>query len=634
MNAVEFEAILSSNPSPRYEELGGTLVVRDMAAAFVDSMYADRIADALSAAGSDSYADYVRFSVDVLRSNPFPAVVASVGQTLAYSPVSRKDAISAQDVLLVRARETATPLECHMASECMAGALLLASEVQASKPALIAALDRVEPGDDSMLVRRVSLLAGLAWFWSQSEDLEATLRRLADDDEAGEQAAFELGMIQVDYALGSEDKETLFAHLKGAAEWLEWAEHIDPDMLEATAVRGALRALLSFCEGAPASEVEKQLTDACEAANERHHYLDSASMRKWLRPRLDIETTWYKLSCALSGMSDYLSARSWLHAVPVLQQIASLRSSLISLATDSGDLLRETVTHRLASGFVAQEGLRAHLEAWAVHADTDSWYQEHALAMLAAVETMRPGPGKVAPLASGGGPASGDKPDARALEQSKLILETGALPSLNTTQEGIYRSLVSELSGHVDFRGSVASDVKLFLVFLLRFVSYCLNVNYDISKTSLSFLFNDSDRYPLEKELQAAIYQSLHMSFFGFKTHQILREVPDFARGRTDIAIVREDWTLVAELKREMSNASRDGLKQYLGQAATYMSTGPRVSFLIVADLCSQKKWSLTLADNCWVESVRTSQDSEPRKVVVFRIPAMLPVPSDVVTPK
>ncbi|WP_175694366.1 hypothetical protein [Burkholderia ambifaria] len=37
----------------------------------------------------------------------------------------------------------AEPLENEMTSECMAGAFLLASEVQASKPALIAALDWV-----------------------------------------------------------------------------------------------------------------------------------------------------------------------------------------------------------------------------------------------------------------------------------------------------------------------------------------------------------------------------------------------------------------------------------------------------------------------------------------------------------
>jgi hypothetical protein len=41
----------------------------------------------------------------------------------------------------------------------------------------------------------------------------------------------------------------------------------------------------------------------------------------------------------------------------------------------------------------------------------------------------------------------------------------------------------------------------------------------------------------------------------------------------------------------------------------------------------------LTLADNCWVETVQTENDSVPRMVIVFRIPGMLPLPSNVVTP-
>ncbi|EDT42475.1 hypothetical protein [Burkholderia ambifaria] len=633
MNVAQFEATLSRSVSPSSEELGGLSVVRKMSASFVESVYADRIVQVLSDIGSDAYQDYVCFAVDVLRQSPYPSIVAAVGQKLADSGMSRRDAMTAQDVLLLRARQTATPLENEMASECMAGAFLLASEVQASKPALIAALDRVEPGDSALLVRRVALLAGLAWFWSRSEDAETTLRRLAEDDNAGEQAAFELGMIQVDYALSSPDKESLFARLEDAAGWFESAERIDPDMLEATAFRGALRALMLFCDDAPVAEVEKHLKQACEASNERIQYLDTSSMRKWLRPRLDIETTWYRLSCALQGLSASMSARSWLHAVPVLQQIATLRSTLVSLATESGDILRETVTRRLASGFVAQEGLRAHLEEWAGHPDTDYGYREHALSMLKAVEIVGVEPGKVAPLASEGGTASGTRPDTELLEQNALLLDMGMVAPLNATQEKSYWRLISELERHSDFHGSVAADVKLFIIFLIRFLSYCLNVNYDISNLSFSFLFHDSNEFPLEKRLQAAMFESLHMAFSGFKSHQILREVPDFAKGRTDIAIVREDWTLVTELKREMSDATRGGLKKYLGQAAAYLLTGPRISFLVVVDLCLQKKWPLTLADNCWVESVQTKDDSAPRKVVVFRIPGMLPVPSDVVTP-
>jgi hypothetical protein len=634
MKIDEFTVVLSDNESPGSHELGGAEVILELASNFVESSYADRMAGVLRRMGESAQSDYLCFAVDVLRRNPFPLVVAAVGQNLAESGISRHDAMTAQDVLLSRAHETSTHLANEMASECMAVAFLLASEVKASKPALIAALERVEPGDESLLVRRAALLAGLAWLWDRSKDVEETLERLAEDPDAGEQAAFELGMIHVDYALSSQDQDSLFARLRDAAKWFATAESIDPDMLEATAFRGALQGLLLFCDHAPATDVEEQLTQAREAASERFHYLDTLSMRKWLRPRLDLQTTWYKLSCALEGLSAQMSQRSWLRALPVLQKIAGLRSTIVSLATKSGDTLREAVTCRLASGFVATEGLRTHLRDWADDTETDDWSRQHALGMLAAVEKMRADQGKAPPLASEDGLVSGARPDADLERQNPSLPDPRVFSPLNTAQEECFARIVSELRQHADFRGSVEADVKLFSIFLIRFLTYCLNVGHDISTRGFSFLFqNSDDELPLEKQLQSAMFEWLHISFSGFKNHQVLREVPDFAKGRTDIAIVLADWTLVAELKREISDASRNGLAKYLGQAAAYVLAGPRISFLVVVDLCLQKKWGLTLADNCWVETVQTENDSVPRMVIVFRIPGMLPLPSNVVTP-
>lgn len=633
MNITQFEALLSSNASPNSQELGGLPVVREMLSSFVESVYADRIVDVLCQMGSDAYGDYIGFAMDVLRWNPHPLIVASVGQKLAASGISRSDAMSAQDVMLLRARETTTNLQSEMASECMAGAFLLASEVQASKPALIAALDRVEPGDNALLVRRVSLLAGLAWFWSGSEDVETTLRRLSDDADAGEQAAFELGMIQIDYALSSQDKESLFARLGDAVTWFDAAERIEPEMLEATAVRGALRALISFCDGAPATTVEQHLREACNAASERFHYLDSVSMRKWLRPRLDVQTTWYELSCALQGLTEHMTKRSWLRALPVLEQIANLRSTLVRLATKSGDTLRSEVTDRLALGFAAREGLRAHLQAWAEDLATEKSHRDDALAMLAAVERMRADQGKAGPLASEDGLASGDRLDDKVVQRAGYLLSAQSAAPLNEKQEQGFLQITTVLQKHEDYGGKFQRDIDVFVIFLIRFLSYCLDVGYEMGKTSVPFLFRLGSDKPLEQELQEAMFTWLTLVVWGFKSHQVRREVPDVASGRADLAITTEAGALYAELKREMSDASRAGLTKYLGQAATYQLTTARISFLVVLDLCLQQKWTLTLQDNCWVESVQTPEDSGPRMVVVFRIPGMRPVPSSVVTP-
>lgn len=328
-----------------------------------------------------------------------------------------------------------------------------------------------------------------------------------------------------------------------------------------------------------------------------------------------------------------MSERSWLRALPVLQQIANLRSTLVNLATESGDVLRSAVTNRLASGFVAREGLRAHLRDWANDVETDEPHRQQALALLAAVDELRADPGKAGPLASEGHLASGPEPRNSLANPASAFLGYMLAASFNRTQEECYQKVVSQLKTHTDYHGSVANDINLLIAFLIRFQTHCLNVSFEMAQPAFEFLFQADGDLPLEKELQTAMFQWMHLAMAGFGTHQIHREVHDVSRGRADIAITCAEWQMVAELKRESSDASRAGISKYLGQAATYLLTGPRIGFLVVLDLCSQKQWPLTLADNCWVESVKGPGDTEPRIIAVWRIPGMRPVPSDIRTP-
>lgn len=633
MRNHEFSEVLSSKDSPSSDELGGLAVVLERLSAFVQDGYAERLVGVLEREGVAARAALLEFAMNVLSENPYPPVVAAVGQKLSVLELSRDEGLAAQRVLLERALEKDCLRAIGMASECLLGAFFLSAERKAPKSRFVSALEDFSPGDDGLLVKRVALLAGLAWCWERSEEVEAILERLATDSDAGEQAAFELGMIELDGALSSQDKESLFSRLQKAAAWFEEAERIDPEMLEATALRSTLQALTLFCEGAPEEQVEQLIEEALDAARERLHHLDVSSMREWLRPRLDVQTTWYEVSCALRGLSKHMSERSWLRALPVLEKVADLRSTLVRLSTDSGDALRESVTDRLASGFVAHEGLRAHLSDWANEEGISQGNREHALALLAAVEQMRTDQGKVTPLASEDGLASGASPYKALAEIDALLPGARRRDALTWMQEKCVQKILSCLETHEDYRGNVRADANQFVVFLIRFLTHCLNVESDISNKTFSFLFQQGEDLPLEKDLQAAMFHLLHIVFDGFESHRVIREAHDVARGRADLAIVCPGWRMVAELKRESTDASPDGLAKYLGQAATYQIDGPRISFLVVLDLCSQRTWPLTLDANCWVETMRTVTEPTPRMVVVFRVPGLRPVPSRIVTP-
>jgi hypothetical protein len=633
MDFADFDALLCCKESPSSEELGGPAAIRQFAPRFLKSDHADRLAGVMSGSGDSLRTEYLEFAVGVLRENPYPLVVASVGEKLAGSAVPPKETKSVQSVLLERARQRTSNLDSDMASECLAAAVLLASRVSATQPAVVAALDEVEPGEYFQLVRRVALLAGLAWHWDQSRYLEELLKRLVEDKDAGEQAAFELGMISVDRALSSQDRGSMVERLNDAAMWFASAEDIDPQMPEAKALRGAIRAFTLFCENAPAGDVEQQIAEACEAASERFELLDTSALRAWLRPRVDAQTSWYELACALKGLSTRMSEDSWLRALAVLQQIGNLRCTLVSLATASGDELRTAVTHRLASGFAAREGLRAHLHACANDTESTEASRKQARELLAVVDNIRNRQGKPGPLASAGGLVSGTEVQTTTESGDALPCAKSISSAFNQLQEKCYLGIVAELQKHEDYRGGLALDINAILVCLIRFQTYCLNVSREMAGPAYEFLFETNGTLPLEKDLQICMFQTMQFHLLAFPNHQIQREVHDVAQGRADIAITRDRWQLVLELKREIADASRDGLAKYLGQAATYPVSQSRISFLVVLDVCRQRKWPLMLDDNSWVDRVQGPGDSKPRLVIVMRIPGQRPVPSHIVTP-
>jgi hypothetical protein len=179
----------------------------------------------------------------------------------------------------------------------------------------------------------------------------------------------------------------------------------------------------------------------------------------------------------------------------------------------------------------------------------------------------------------------------------------------------------------------VRDDMRLLVLFLVQFMSHCLDVSARMSESLFDFLFQRQGSKPLEVELQRALYTSLRLQVFGFPQHTVVNELPDVGAGRADVAIIRPNWRIVIEVKRELDDASREGIRRYIGQAASYELTGPRIGLLVVLDLCSQKDWALTLEDNCWVECVQGDGDAVERLVVVLRVPGMRTVPSRMRTP-
>jgi hypothetical protein len=632
MSLADLEERLRLLDQPSLEDLGGAKAVLEYSSALACNVKADRIAYAFAVTEAALAAPEVTFVANVLRENPYPYVVASVAQAVLTLNIEARDQRLLQRRLLDRVMERDGQSGAEMASECLAGAFLLADLPGASRPAVVAALDEIGPGDPPLLVRRAALLAGLAWLWNRSPDLEEILQRLSADKEAGEQAQYEMALISLDQALRDDTQQAVLLGLERAASQFASASLAGPELVEAEALAKILSAIVLFCSDDP-EDLEALLLQAAEASSARGAELDRRSLRSWLRPRLDAEIAWWNMASALKGLSEDLGKRSWLRAVSVLEQIARLRRSLVPAATPSGDRLRGAITEKIAESFLREEGLRGHLTAWLEDALTSEADRSEASALLEAMGQLKRRrlafKLELHPLGGADQISIGTQTEQRA----RALVAIAANRGFTEPIERAYVAMDRALAGHPDYAGVVQADARGLIEYLTLFLSHCLDVTPTMAKGLFDFLFARDDTQPLEIEVQRACWHFLRLQAGGFPQHQVLREVADIGSGRADIVIIRPEWRIVLEIKRELENASRDGIRKYLGQVATYELAGPRIAFLVVLDLVSQRGWPLTLEDNCWVESLQTIGDSQPRMVCVWRIPGARQPPSETLTP-
>lgn len=624
---------LAAAPAPTLADLGGSHIVLAQGRAVAEDIFADRLVEAIAAGDQPHPNELIDVAIDVLARNPVPLVLAAAAQHISSASLPPADVRRAQQTLLSRATERDTPLRADVASEALAGAFLLAHCDGGSRLAVAAALDGVGASEEPALVRRAAKLAGLAWLWRRSDEVKDILVRLAASDEAGEQASYELALIELEDALAQPTVEAMLEKLRQAVMSFRAALESDPESSEAEAMLHALSAVVQFCDAEESHIVEQSIAAARRAATDRALGLDSASLRQWLRSGVAAELAWTELAVSLRDLSERLDERSWLRAVPVLQQLGALREALLPIANQRGDQLRHAVTRRIADGFAAHEGLRAHLLDWESDPGSEEEGREQAREILRFIEESRHRSGNDVGLTATARSVSPSENVENAAHQLEALQALGLATSLVGHPEKLFLAIAADMESHPDVHGEVRDDARILLAHLIHFLVHCLEVTPSMGKGLFDFLFERDGAKPLEVELQRALWTSLRLQIHGFPQHLILREAADIGAGRADIAIVRPTWRPVIEIKRELADASRDVIRKYLGQAASYTLTGPRLGFLVVLDLCSQGEWTLPLEDNCWIETVSSPDDSVCRSVVVIRIPGWRKTPSQVSTP-
>jgi hypothetical protein len=185
------------------------------------------------------------------------------------------------------------------------------------------------------------------------------------------------------------------------------------------------------------------------------------------------------------------------------------------------------------------------------------------------------------------------------------------------------------LARNEDYVGEVKSNFDELTFQLLCFCRSRLDDNWGTLKEGGTYRFDpDASEWDLQNDLYTFLVGN-------FTRGDVRTEVSDVATGRSDVFVTFGGAQFVIELKKENRDATRDGLKKYLGQTASYQATNVRLGFLGVLDL-SRREEDVTphLCDSVWVDAHWVRDSTRTRNIVVFRVAGNLPRLSSLSIPK
>lgn len=205
--------------------------------------------------------------------------------------------------------------------------------------------------------------------------------------------------------------------------------------------------------------------------------------------------------------------------------------------------------------------------------------------------------------------SSNDQAEARARALAR---------SVDPVVDGLLATVLDGLANCEDFSGTVREEFVEVVTVVLRFTADRVDAGRESWKQDIAYLFPPSpgDAPFGEEFLQKDVYRWLGNS--ALRPYTRLEE-RDVAAGRADVSVTRSH-RFVIEVKRELSNASRESLHvAYGGQAAAYSTGGPRISLKMVLDPTNHTDGVASLANSVWVDEVLAGGETCHVVMVVVR---------------
>jgi hypothetical protein len=597
---------------------------------------------------------YSSYASALARLMIYPALARRLGRPLEHALQQRAEAGTASNAEPATAAIAATAVETW----------LHLSTTQALKEhrllAFLTDLPELITDMPLELAARLPRIAGLAHEHFVDEDLLTLLRRLVDIPEAEADAAFELALADLRRALDADSQDDFVPALAQARNGFATVEAADEARHDAQAYGAALDAIMAFGRSDPAPL--REAVGRLEAAVNQHRaWLSGNYSPPWAWARAQAETAWLQLSATLAAAAQPLHDTCWYHpsqaVAALLDAYKAGRSFTARAAADGPRGVEVLIRPTIEGNFVRDAHRLALLDHALAHdpifAGNDAAQRLHA-AVHAAVNQPHSTGSPLLTAEDGGGlgkelsrlPAVlhhfgiSDATDLvaevppqlqEAIESILWNAKVAQSESGNIKIERKLHELQQQLAASPDWLGSIAGPFMILLQQTMLYLVSRYNIGATMGGQRTAFLRTAPGAAP-------ALEKPLHQDYYEWLTqgpiYNIIQAEPiNRGRGRADVLVRFRNASFCVECKRELDDASHDGLRAYAGQAAVYTDTDAAFGILLVLDLTTEATGAPDLFSGVWVERVQREREQDPRYIVIFRLPGNKPDPSATRTP-
>lgn len=497
-----------------------------------------------------------------------------------------------------------------------------------------------EPGDYlDRLPRLVSIAMDQLAPGQDRKALRATLQHLAEQD--ADDAVYELGKQTLREALEAATADDAIPLVTQAISLLKRASEDQEARDDAIGLHAACQALLAFLTYNPPA-LARAAAQARDAANLMTLNRLGLHNRNWAAGRQAAQHTLMSVAWRLDEAARHTSGLAF---VDTSEAIACLGTFYLDHGTvsprgyETGPLIRPHLENQIAvQGAMLQQLERAiecdqrlpvpQLPAVAtelLHAaranaarraanSSSSSKEPHPNSALTAILTPE---GAERFLRETNDPDAANQLATSFVHAS--LLRTPAVA--DTTRDQLEEALFNELADNPNFTSVPRQHFTILTQVTIEFVRHSLDATQSYLRP-----WTTGSPSPQERDIHEHYATYLQSSVLGGRVRVEIRNV---ATGRADVHVTMDDGvTVVVEVKRETSNASRENLeKQYLGQAVAYSGTSIPFSGLLILDLTGDNP-TPSLSDAMWVRHHTPPGSLTQRSVLCAIVTGNRPPPS------